>query len=93
MEDTAANPVGYCYPLTIIADRYGGSYSGAEFLAFNKYEDEVPHEISADDSTCMNFWWSGEGKEMLVGRGGTPNEALSTLVLKLQKGEKNAGQQ
>ena len=40
------------YPLTITADRYTGTYSGGQFIAWNLGADEVPEEIYYDDCGC-----------------------------------------
>lgn len=68
------------YPLTIVKDRYGGSYSEGWFLAFNLDPDEVPTEIHSDDMTCMDFWNDFNG---IVGKGNTPGEAHLDLSKKL----------
>ena len=65
------------YPITIIKDRYNGIYSGGAFLAFNLDYDEIPWEINQDDVTCMVFW--STNKNMIVGRGATPQEAYENL--------------
>lgn len=44
------------YPLTIIIDRYGGTYSGGEFTAWNLYPETIPDDIYSDDCTCNDFW-------------------------------------
>lgn len=64
------------YPLTIIFDRYGGTYSGGKFTAFNIYPDKVPCDIYSDDVTCSNFWKNYKG---VVGIGNTPNEAINNM--------------
>lgn len=74
------------YPLTIIHDRYAGTYSGGLFTAWNLYPNSIPSEICDDDSTCAFFWGefkSGKteltnefGEHVRVGLGGSPNESL-----------------
>ncbi len=64
------------YPVTIVTDRYGGTYSKGGWLAFNLPPNELPPEIDADDVTCYKFWKS---TDILVGRGSTPDEALRDL--------------
>ena len=44
------------YPLTIIRDRYSGSYSGGTYVAFNLEAHKVPAEVFGDDCTAMCFW-------------------------------------
>lgn len=43
------------YPLTIICDRYSGTYSGGEYLAFNLDFDEIPQEVLGDDTTAICY--------------------------------------
>ena len=64
------------YPVTIVTDRYGGTYSKGRWLAFNLPPNELPPEIDADDVTCYKFW---KNTDILVGRGSTPDEALKDL--------------
>lgn len=44
------------YPLTVIRDRYNGSYSGASYLAFNLDSNSVPSEVHGSDIPCSYFW-------------------------------------
>lgn len=69
------------YPLTIIKDRYSGTYSGGVYTAWNKEADEIPTQIYLDDISCMNFW--STNKE-IVGIGLTPNLAEENLRMKLE---------
>ena len=74
-------------PLCIVADRYGGAYSGASFLAFNMSPmgvSELP--IDAGDTECLNFW-NGNDKDYVIGKGDTPEEALQNLVSLLSSKE------
>lgn len=64
------------YPVTILTDRYRGTYSGGGWLAFNLPPEEIPFEVAADDITCYKFWRS---TDILVGLGSTPDEALKDL--------------
>jgi hypothetical protein len=76
------------YPVTIVKDRYGGSYSRGKWLAYNLDEDIVakldplPH---GDDDVSMNNFW-GDYYEInpvfLIGIGNTPDEALRDLKIK-----------
>ena len=72
------------YPLTIVMDRYTGTYSGGIFTAWNLDPDEVPKEICWDDSTVMQFFADiRNGRRNLVyGIGGTPDEAAMDLYMK-----------
>lgn len=69
------------YPTTIIQDRYNGTYSGAEWLAFPMDYYQVPREIDGDDIECIMFWESYNGE---VGKGSTPELAMANLVAKMQ---------
>jgi hypothetical protein len=66
------------YPTTIVADRYGGSYSGAAWLAFPF--DECPLGVDGGDLECMEFWDNYKGP---VGKGNTPDNALENLRLNI----------
>lgn len=68
------------YPTTIIRDRYNGTYSGAEWLAFPLDYFNVPDEVDGGDSECMMFWDSYDG---VVGKGDTPQEAMGDLIKKM----------
>ena len=70
------------YPLTIVADRYGGVYSQGTFTAWNLDTDEVPTEIASDDVTCMNFW---NKNTIPCGKGATVEEAVGNLYIALRK--------
>ena len=48
------------YPLTILKDRYRGTYSGGKYLAFNLDPDEVPIDAISDDVTCRQFFYDVE---------------------------------
>ena len=73
------------YPLTIICDRYCGTYSGGEYLAFNLDFDEIPRAVSGDDVSCMGFWYTKEAEDYIVGKGSCIDEALDNLVELLNK--------
>lgn len=40
------------YPLTVVADRYSGAYSGGKWTAWNLYPWDVPGGIFGDDCGC-----------------------------------------
>lgn len=69
------------YPLTIVADRYNGTYSGGKFTAWNKDVYDIPESIDSDDLSCSGFWRRYRG---LVGKGPTPNEAVKDLWRKME---------
>ena len=67
------------YPITIIKDRYSGTYSGAKWLAFNMYPEDLENlDISADDISCHEFW-GNDANGYVIGKGSTPDEALADL--------------
>ena len=75
------------WPLTIIADRYQGTYSGGKYLAFNLAHDEIPEYIHGGDCDEMEFWESELEAKYIIGKGNTPQEALNDLGKKVY-GEK-----
>lgn len=70
------------YPLTIIRDRYNGSYSGGTYVAFNLECVNVPTEVFGDDCTAMRFWKHYKG---VVGLGGSPESAVKDLLKNIRK--------
>ena len=68
------------YPLTVVSDRYGGTYSGGNFIAWNLDFDEIPNEINGDDVSCHGFWLDNE---IPVGKGSTIHEAIYDLYIHL----------
>ena len=69
------------YPLTIVADRYTGSYSKGVFTAWNLQCNKIPDAIDDSDIECMNFW---DDNKIKVGLGKTPTEAMEDLRNKLK---------
>ena len=80
MTKKADTPQIDIYPLTIVCDRYSGTYSGGKYTAWNMDFDDVPKAIDADDMNCRSFWHLYKG---VVGLGATPNEAVEDLQRKL----------
>ena len=78
------------YPLTIVCDRYTGSYSGGKYLAFNMDAWQVS-KLPIDDSDveCRDFWYS-DAKNYIVGKGDTINESVVDLFNKLREKSKEA---
>ena len=88
------------YPLTVIRDRYNGTYSGASYLAFNLDSNSVPSEVHGSDTHCSYFWDlidEGnfvEGKVArdyrdvvkYVGKGATIEDAVINLYRKMKDG-------
>ena len=71
------------YPLTIIKDRYGGTYSGGEYTAWKLDFDEIPPEAAGDDANCYDFW---KKNKTPVGKGDSIREAVLDLYIQLKKG-------
>ena len=69
------------YPITIIKDRYNGTYSGAAYLAFNLDYNEVPVEVSGSDNYCAAFW---KTSSIIVGKGSTVIDAYEDLLSQLE---------
>lgn len=69
-------------PVTVTADRYGGTYSGAPWLAFPQQPGDIPADIFGEDGDCAMFW---DGYKYPVGKGSTPQEAYEDLVKQLTK--------
>lgn len=76
------NHMDTIYPLTIIADRYSGVYSGGAYTAWPGDEEDVPDEVSMDDVTCAHEWGVIKTERQHVGIGCTPSVALVDLFLK-----------
>lgn len=72
------------YPLTVVTDRYGGTYSGAAYLAFPLDFDEVPEDVNGDDTECGYFW---RYYDEPVGKGATVQEAIDDLIEQMKEPE------
>lgn len=70
------------YPMTLVCDRYGGSYSGGEYTCWPLPSYRVPYEIDEDDITCMDFW--ADADKNMIGIGNTPEEAIKDLEDKIK---------
>ncbi len=82
----------HIYPLTIIVDRYSGTYSGGQFTVWNLHPEVIPDDIYSDDCTCDEFWYEIKGDEKSYnyrkyhnryGVGNTIQEAINDLYSKL----------
>jgi hypothetical protein len=69
-------------PVTIVPDRYSGTYSGAPWLAFPLNPSDVPDEPSGGDIIAAT-WWAQAG-DVPVGRGDTPDHAHADLLRRLE---------
>ena len=74
------------YPLTIINDRYGGTYSDGVYLTLPLHFYDVPREIDGDDRACATFWDENANDRLIpVGRGDTPQVAYEDLLKQMEK--------
>lgn len=65
------------YPITIIQDRYSGTYSGGQFTAFPYEYWKIPKSgPDGSDQECMKFWNNFKG---FVGLGADPESAVENL--------------
>ena len=72
--------VSWLYPVTIVMSRYQGTYEGAPWLAFPvDSEDLADSDYAGEDSECMIFFSECEERQVPIGRGATPDEALANL--------------
>lgn len=70
-------------PLYIEKDRYGGYYSGADYLAFNKNAYQLSMlGFNGRDPYALNFW-KYEADKFCIGKGKTQSEALLNLIIKI----------
>lgn len=78
--------IPYLYPVTIVQARYNGSYEGRSWLAFPVRPHELNHgsspwnEWNGDDIECMQWWDAVIAKQVPIGRSGTPDGALNSLL-------------
>lgn len=71
------------YPVTIIHDRYGGSYSGALYTAWPFDFWKLPkNTIDGSDIPCMDFW--SDADSSLIGKGRSPQTAMNDLRRKIK---------
>ena len=72
-------------PLTIVDDRYNGTYSGGKYTAWNMSCWQIPSAVWGDDVECRNFWWfNADFEQFPVGKGDTPNEAAQNLLVAIK---------
>lgn len=65
------------WPVTIYSDRYGGTYSGGDWLAAIGWAPLFDSPPFDSDVPCFE-WWEGQGGAR-IGRGPTPADALEDL--------------
>lgn len=71
------------YPLTVVMDRYDGTYSGAVYTAWNLDFWNIPAAIDGADYECRAFWAS-DSKNYLIGKGDTIMDAVKDLREKIE---------
>ena len=70
------------YPLTIVADRYGGCYSGGNFLAFPCDYNEIENEVAGSDHECQHYWDTFDRKDFWATIiGGTLGQACQAAIV------------
>ena len=74
------------YPLTVIGDRYGGTYSKSLYLAFPYDFTDINPDVNGGDVECMKFWETFDG---FVGKGATVEDAVKDLHQKLIQEKSN----
>lgn len=71
----------YLEPILVISDRYGGAYSGGDWVAFGRGDVDIVKaslERVWDGDVECRFFWTDEMKAV-TGQGETPCEAVSKL--------------
>lgn len=71
------------YPLTVIKDRYRGTYSGGKYLAFNLDFNEIPEDVIGSDVPCRQFFYE---TDLVYGKGSTVDEAIKDLCRQIMEG-------
>lgn len=84
LADEYQKSVNEIYPITIISDRYTGTYSGGKWTAWPLDPDNLPDGIFGGDIECAVAWRNlkedrKRGK-LAFGVGNTPEGALSDLI-------------
>lgn len=80
------SPMNTLTEISVIPDRYHGTYSGGRFTAWQGSPDNIPAAVTADDTTCRLFWEHIRAEPVLIGIGETPEEATHDLESKLKRG-------
>lgn len=77
------------YPVTIVKDRYHGTYSGGVWVAWNL--PKAPEESQGNDIECRWFWKRYKGNPTdyprPVGRGMSPQAAYQDLLSVIHRRE------
>jgi hypothetical protein len=84
MEAPVFPPYDFIAPVTVVPDRYGGTYSQGSWLAFPCDAWDVPRSPFEDDVTAATFWSDAEHAGLQVGLGTAPSAAHDDLVRRLE---------
>ena len=74
----------FIYPMCVVSDRYGGTYSDGSWTAWCTGVGFLPDGPFSGDGECMTFWENNKkenekGEGYIVGIGNTPDEAVLDL--------------
>lgn len=72
------------YPLTVVNDRYNGTYSGGKYTAWKLYPWGIPEAVFGDDNSCWDYFRSTHD---IYGCGDTPDEAVIDLKKTIENAE------
>ena len=83
-EEEIQKVIDNAYPLCVIKDKYGGTYSDGKYTAWVCGILYIPDGVFKDDVTCSNTWRelkeSRQKGESMYGVGETPDEAIHDLA-------------
>ena len=85
MHDACGEGDGAPWPLTILVDRYGGTYSGGLYVAFPYEYSDIDMDVSGSDIQCHEFWRSYKEQGGLYGIGASAQDAYDDLVSRIEK--------
>lgn len=68
------------YPLTVIMDRYCGTYSGGLYTAWNMDYSEISEAVTGDDVSCSLFFELCRDRGIIYGKGRTMELAVIDLI-------------
>ena len=71
------------YPITIISDRYGGTYSGGQYTAWPIFYYDIPEGPEDSDIPCFDFWQNVD--KSFIGIGESIDAAKLDLIFKMKK--------
>lgn len=81
MERDNQERMGLVFPMSIVPDRYGGTYSArGRWLAFPCEPGDVPKEPFEEDTTAREWWVN---VDVPIGGGSTPSDACLNLIERL----------